>query len=150
MLFRSVDPAFGLGISSFEHIEGAAFDKNGNMWIADEDGGKVYKFLANQLSGAGLSNNPTPAVVLSPTAESGQQCTQSLDSPYGVAVDSKGNLFVVNAGDTGPNCVGSLAKFSSKSITASGSPVPVVFISSNASGTNLDFSGYPIFGPSIP
>jgi hypothetical protein len=144
-----VDPAFGFGIPAFQHIEGAAFDNEGNMWIADENADTVSEFLASDLAGSGLGQNPTPAVTLSARSMKGR-CPQSLDSPYGVALDTKGNLFVVNADGSAPNCFGSLAKFSRSSIAASGSPKPKVFIVSNRAKTNLDFSGYITFGPKVP
>ncbi len=146
---NTVDPAFSFGIPAFLHLEGAAFDTKGNFWIADQDGGKVYKFLAADLSGTGLHKNPTPAVILGSFLEVGQ-CTESLDEPYGVAVDSGGNLYVVNDGETGPDCFGSLSKFSAKSIETSGNPKPKVYVSSNSGGSNIDFSGYITFGPTVP
>ena len=144
-----VDPAFGLGASIFQHIEGAAFDAQGNMWLADEDADKVYEFSASQLSGSGLGNDLAPVVTLSPVTVKGH-CTESIDGPYGVAIDAKGNLYIVNTGTTGPSCVGSITEFAAKKIAASGSPAPKAFVSSNSTGSNVDFSGYPVFGPTVP
>jgi hypothetical protein len=84
--------------------------------------------------------------MLSPTAMSGR-CSSSLDSPYGVAVDSSGNLFVSNDNVSG-QCSGSLVKFLASSITTSGSPVPKVFMSSDGKG--IDIPNYLTFGPTVP
>jgi len=149
--FQNIDPVFGLSSGSFQHLEGLAFDLSGSIWLADEDASLVYKFRAVDLKGQGLSQNVTPAVILSPTSiTDGSSCTQSLDAPYGVAVDALGALYVANTGSSGVHCFGSLAKFSPASIKTSGSPTPRVFISSDASGTNLDAPNYLTFGAVVP
>jgi len=143
-----IDPVFGIAAQWFVHLEGLAFDKSGNMWLADERGMNVYKFAADQVTGTGLSQNLTPAVVLSPVSEA-RRCHESLDGPYGIAVDRKGNLFVSNANVTG-NCFGSLAEFSPKSIKSSGSPIPKVFIVTTVYGNNINDPNNLTFGPSLP
>jgi hypothetical protein len=146
---QNLDPVFGIASSNFSHLEGLAFDLSGNLWVADEYASLIYKFPANQLGGTGLFHNFTPSVILSAISMRGP-CTQSLDSPYGVAFNRKGNLFVSNAGMTGVQCSGSLALFSAKRITSSGSPAPKVFISSSPNGENLSSPNYLTFGPSLP
>jgi hypothetical protein len=148
---QNIDPAFGIGYAGSAELEGAAFDAGGNLWVADERSTLIYKFAANQLRGTGLFQNVTPTVILNPTAVTdGSPCTLSIDSPYGVAVDGLGNLYVGNAGTTGSNCLGSLARFSAVSIRKSGSPTPQVYISSDSSGTNLDTPNYLTWGPVLP
>jgi sugar lactone lactonase YvrE len=139
-----VDPTVGIASSDFVHLEGLAFDASGNIWVADESADTVDQIQASQI-GTGLSQNVTPAVVLSPTTMPGR-CNQSFNGPYGVAVDQSGNLLVGSAGTSAP-CAGSLAKFLANSITASGSPKPRVFISANLRGTNLNAPNYLTFGP---
>jgi sugar lactone lactonase YvrE len=143
-----IDPVFGIAVPWFVHLEGLAFDKSANMWLADERGLNVYKFAADQVTGTGLSQNLTPAVVLSTASESGP-CAESLDGPYGVAVDQEGNLFVSNANLAG-HCLGSLAEFSAKSIESSGSPIPKVFITTTVYGNNINDPNNLTFGPSLP
>ena len=143
-----IDPVFGIAFPWFSHLEGQTFDSNGNMWLTDEHGLNVYKFTADQLSGTGLSLNITPAVILSSASRTGR-CTQSLDGPYGVAVDLAGNLFVSNA-NIGSRCFGSLAKFSAKSIESSGSPIPKLFITTSPYGYNINDPNNLTFGPLLP
>jgi streptogramin lyase len=145
---QNVDPVLGVASADFAHLEGLAFDGSGNIWVANEEADTVVEILASQINGTGLSRNVTPAVVLSTTNMPGR-CNQSLNGPYGVAIDQKGNLFVGNAATTA-QCAGSLAKFLTKNITTSGSPKPAVFISANLKGTNLNAPNYLTFGPSIP
>jgi streptogramin lyase len=143
-----IDPVFGIAWSWFSHPESLAFDKTGNMWLADEWGLNVYKFAANQIAGAGLSQDLTPAVVLSSVSRAGP-CTESLDGPYGVAVDKDGNLFVTNANLAG-SCFGSLAEFSAASIESSGNPIPKVFITTRPYGYNIHEPNNLTFGPTLP
>jgi streptogramin lyase len=146
---NSIDPVSGIAYQGFVHLEDLAFDKKGNMWLADEDAVKVYKFAAKQLSGTGLSQNLIPDVVLGAVSESGP-CPQSLDNPYGLALDNNGNLYVSNTNLLTSGCFGSLAEFSAKSITASGTPTPKVFITQDAQGENINDPNSLTFGPTIP
>ena len=143
-----IDPVFGIATPWFAHLEGLAFDSSGNMWLADEHGMNVYKFSADHITGTGLSQNVTPAVVLSPSIIRGP-CPLSLDGPYGIAVGLKGNLFVSNA-NIGGGCLGSLAMFSAKSIESSGSPIPKVFIITRRYGNNINRPNNLTFGPTLP
>lgn len=143
-----IDPVFGIAVQWFVHLEGLAFDRGGNVWLADERGLNVYKFAADQLTGTGISQNLTPAVVLSPARKPGP-CPETLDGPYGVAVDRHGNLFVSNANLSG-RCLGSLAEFSAKSIESSGSPIPKVFITTTVWGYNVNDPNNLTFGPALP
>ena len=72
------------------------------------------------------SGEPTPAVVLTPSA-------QSLDGPVGVAVDVSGDLWVANIVN------GTLDEFTPAQLTASGNPTPVEAI------TGLDDPQGPAF-----
>lgn len=142
----NVDPFLGIASPDFVHLEGLAFDGSGNLWVADENADTVDEITSP--IGAGLSQNITPAVVLTAATMRGA-CTQSLDAPYGVAIDQRGNLLVSNKGTT-TQCVGSIAKFMANRITSSGSPAPRVFLRANSSGTNLNAPNALTFGPTVP
>ena len=145
---KHVNPVLGVASADFVELEGLAFDASGNLWVADEEANTVDKILASQINPSGLSQNITPAVVLNPANMRGR-CNLSFNAPYGVAINSAGDLFVAGAGTTA-TCNGSLAKFPANRITVSGSPKPSVFISSNPRATNLDVPNYLTFGPTIP
>ena len=148
---QNIDPAFSVGYGGSSELEGVAFDAVGNLWVADEGQTLIYKFTANQLRGAGLFQNATPPVILSTTPiTDGSPCAFSLDSPYGLAIDGLGNLYVGNDGTNGSNCSGSLARFSAATIRKTGSPKPNLFISSDASASNLDAPNYLTWGPILP
>jgi sugar lactone lactonase YvrE len=143
-----ITPVFGIALNAFAHLETIAFDGGGNLWVADENGNQIYKFSASDLGGTGLSQNLTPAVVLSTTSVSGGSCNESLGGPYGLAFNVGGDLFVSNA-NTPPNapsgCLGSLAQFSARSIRTTGSPTPKAFITNGVNSPNAL-----TFGPTIP
>ena len=145
---NTVDPVVGIASADFQHLEGLAFDGSGNLWVADENAGTVDQIQASQIAGAGLSQNITPAVILTAATLNGA-CTQSLDAPYGVAIDARGNLLVGNKGTTS-QCLGSVAKFPAGRITSSGSPRPSVLLRANANGTNLNAPNNLTIGPAVP
>jgi sugar lactone lactonase YvrE len=142
---QNIDPVFGISLPEFQHLETIAFDGGGNLWLADQQGNLVYKFSASQLAGIGLSQNLTPAVVLGPRHHGGA-CNESLDGPYGLAVDSAFNLYVANSNLRG-GCLGSLAEFSSGSIKSSGSPKPKAFVTTDSKRTSIDTPNALTFGP---
>jgi len=142
---RNIDPVFGIALPAFVHLETIAFDGGGDLWLADQEGNNIYKFSASQLAGTGLSQNLTPAVVLTATHHSGP-CNLSVDGPYGLAVDGSGDLFVANTGDQG-GCRGSLAKFLAGSIETTGSPKPKVFITTDGKRNSINIPNALTFGP---
>lgn len=101
----------------------------------------------SQLTGTGLSQNLTPAVVLSAAHRKGG-CDRTLDAPYGLAVDGEGDLFVTNVGVHG-GCRGSLAEFSAGSIESSGSPKPKVFVTTDGKHNSIDAPNALTFGPGL-
>jgi hypothetical protein len=142
---QNIDPVFGIALPEFVHLETIAFDGGGNLWLADQQGDSVYKFSASQLTGTGLSQNLTPAVVLTPAHRSGA-CRKSLDGPYGLAVDGVGDLYVANS-NADRGCFGSLAEFSASSIESSGSPKPKAFITTDGKRTSINYPNALTFGP---
>ncbi len=102
-----------------------AFDKKGNLWVANTGNGTAVMFAKSQLAASG---SPTPKVTLSGAA---------FDHPFGLAFDSRRNLWVVNAaaGDQ-------ISKVSSKQTKKNGTPAPRVAITGVVSDPNQM-----IFGP---
>jgi len=144
---QNIDPVFGISLPGFVHLETIAFDGGGNLWEADQQGNNIYKFSASQLAGSGLSQNLTPAVVLTATHHSGS-CNKSVDGPYGLAVDGSGNLFVANSQVRG-GCRGSLAEFLAGSIETTGSPKPKVFITNDGTPNSIHGPNALTFGPTL-
>ncbi len=144
---QNIDPVFGIALPGFVHLETIAFDGGGNLWEADQQGNNIYQFSASQLTGTGLSQNLTPAVVLS-AAHRGGACNRTLDGPYGLAVDGSGDLFVANDRTHG-GCLGSLAEFSAGSIETSGSPKPELFITTDGKRNSIDGPNALTFGPTL-
>lgn len=144
---QNIDPVFGISLPEFVHLETIAFDGDGNLWEADQQGDAIYQFSASQLTGTGLAQNLTPAVVLTPAHHKGD-CNSTIDAPYGIAVDGAGDLFVANVRVHG-GCKGSLAEFSAGSIGSSGSPKPEVFITTDSKRNSLDAPNAITFGPEL-
>lgn len=105
------DDGSGTSLNAPEEI---AFDKKGNLWVANYTSDTVVKYGAGQLNASG---NPAPTVKLS---------SAIFDGPTGVAFDSKGELAVMNYND------GAIAKFTAKQLKTSGAPVPKVSVTGTA------------------
>jgi sugar lactone lactonase YvrE len=93
----------------------AAFDSNGDLWVANT-GGTVVEFTPSQLEASG---NPVPPVVINVSG-----------IPTAVAFDAAGNLWVTTES-------GGVQKFTTHQLS-SGSPTPAVTLPS-ASGWGLTF-----------
>jgi sugar lactone lactonase YvrE len=98
-----------------------AFDAAGALWMADTRSQRLYKFGETKISETGA---PIPDVVLTSTGN-------SIEVPTGIAFDSDGNLWVVNATRQ------TLVRFTPSQLAASGSPVPDVVLSMSAATARL-------------
>jgi hypothetical protein len=71
-----------------------AADKFGNLFIADSNNHRIRKVATNGIittfAGNGVPTN---------SGDFGQATNASLDSPYGVAVDQSGNVFIADTGN---------------------------------------------------
>jgi sugar lactone lactonase YvrE len=94
---------------------GAAFDANGNLWVAQTTQNQVAEFTAAQLAAGG---SPTPAVVLGSMVPLGGFA--SLSEPIGLAFDKAGNLWVANFTDN------TISGYTPAQLASSGSPRPAV------------------------
>ncbi|HEY4931520.1 MAG TPA: hypothetical protein VII23_08115 [Terriglobales bacterium] len=134
-------------INSSASINGPAdifMDPSGNQWVSNCLGDTVVEFAASDVAASG---SPTPVVVLSSTSVSTPPgASFSLDCPEGVAFDKSGNLWVSNAVSDN---FGSIVEFTPDQLTASGSPVPNIFLDSDPAGDNLNQPALFTFGPSV-
>jgi hypothetical protein len=91
-----------------------AFDRAGNLWVANE--ADIVEFSASQI---GSSGSPVPAVTL-------DYPSPRTISPSGLAFDHDGNLWVSS------NLTSALYEFTPSQLLASGNPAPATAL--NASG----------------
>lgn len=89
--------AAGIGASRLSLPMDAAFDRNGNLWIADLANNRVLAFAPPFHNGTNAS-----LVVGQPDFSStGSNTTQNrLIAPYAIAFDASGNLWVADAGNS--------------------------------------------------
>ena len=107
----NVAPAFTVTSNSDNSLsgpQGAVFDANGNLWVANNTGNTIVEFALSQLT---TSGSPTPKVVITDTL-----------SPTGLAFDTDGNLWVTNE-------YGGVEEFTADQLTSSGSPSPTITLS---------------------
>ncbi|MEO9321619.1 MAG: NHL repeat-containing protein [Nitrososphaera sp.] len=83
--------------STLGAVQGVAFDKDGNLWVADQSNNRVLEFkqpFSNGMAASlvlGHSDFTTQAPTSNPTAS-------SLSAPQGLTFDSNGNLWVADRG----------------------------------------------------
>ena len=106
--------------TSLDGPVGLAFDRVGDLWVADYTGRTLNEFTPAQLVASGA---PVPKVTISATGT-------ALQNPEEIAFDTEGNLW---SASTGTNQV---QEYSLAQLAASGSPVPAVTLTAN--GTSLD------------
>ena len=122
---------------------GLTFAANGNLWNSNEQNvkpnnsgtGTLVVFAASAITTTGT---PTPLVTLSTTTLDG---LDTIDDPQGISFNRFGEMAVANDADS------TIAVFDHEQLSASGSPVPRVFIA----GTNtlLKAPTGLIFGPDV-
>jgi sugar lactone lactonase YvrE len=123
----------GAASGSLHSPIGIAFDASGNLWVANSLGNTLVEYIPSQLAASGT---PKPTVTLSAKAN-------SINGPVTLAFQATGVLWVTN-GDLSQNTV---VAFSVISRAASGSPTPLVTLSTHAgslqnpAGLAFDASG---------
>ncbi len=116
------DPAFNgpLGIT---------FDASGDLWVANNATTTIFEFLAAHLPTASSTVTLNPDVTLSDDGNG------SIQAPWALIFDTKGDLWSSNA-----NSPSTIVEFPPSSLTASGSPTPAVTLSPVMEGANATLS----------
>jgi sugar lactone lactonase YvrE len=112
-------PAVIVESHSFAVPTALAFDKSGDLWVADGGEEMVMEFTPGQIE---ITNMATPTVTLS-----------SPGNPSGLAFDASGDLWVANLG-TGVNA------FEASQLVAGGSPRPAVTITVSSHGEAMSLA----------
>lgn len=97
---------------------GITFDATGDLWVANNGTTTIFEFKARNLPQSSASVSLTPDVTLSDDGNG------SIQAPWALIFDSKGDLWSSNA--NAPNTV---VKFAASSLAATGSPTPAVTLS---------------------
>ena len=122
--------------TAFNGPVGIAFDGPGDLYVANNGGNTIYGFNASSLpnlngtSGGSSSSSSIASIALTPAVmltNSGA----SIQSPWGLAFDGRGNLWSSNAG-----AAGTLVEFTRSQIATSGAPTPNITFSSVAVNSN--------------
>ena len=103
---------------------GLAFDKTGDLWVANFTDNTISGYTPAQLASSG---SPIPAVTLVPPGD-------SLDEPTGLAFDASGSLWVASANTN------TVMAFTKDQLLKSGAPSPAVVIHGKAGSLAGPFS----------
>jgi len=139
--------AKGSGASGLSLPTGVAFDKTGDLWVADTFNGRVLEFRPGP---SGLVDGESASIVIGQpnfTSRGAIANSTRVGDPFALAFDSAGNLWV---SDTGNNRV---LEYSASGGFTDGEPASLVIgqqnFTSNAAGTTQTGlgSGPSLYGP---
>jgi hypothetical protein len=108
---------------------GITFDATGDLWVANNGTTTIFEFKARNLPQSSGSVSLAPDVTLSDDGNG------SIQAPWALIFDAKGDLWSSNA--NAPNTV---VEFTAASLTATGSPTPAVTLSPVMEGMNATLS----------
>jgi DNA-binding beta-propeller fold protein YncE len=136
--------SYGTGAGQFETPIGIAIDSSGNVYIADEHNHRIEKFDSSgsfiSAWGWGVQDGAMQYETCTSSCQAGISGSGNgqFSAPYGLATDSSGNVYVVDAGNN------RIEKFSSSGayLTKWGSPGSGDSQFNNPAGVATDSSGY--------
>ena len=100
----------GCGNGEMSYPEGIALDGAGNMYIADQYCNAIWKLNLRSPNTIGIAAGtppPTPGAKGGFSGDKGLATSAMLSTPYGVAVDLFGNLYIADTGNNRIRKVGS-------------------------------------------
>lgn len=103
---------------------GITFDALGNLWVANNASTTIFEFKATHLPGVTTGAATDAAVSLIPDVMLSDDGKGSIQAPWALIFDSKGDLFSSNA-----NAPNTIVEFSKNQLGLTGSPTPFVTIS---------------------
>src|SRR5271170_254908 len=115
--------------STFDELLGCAFDKKGNLWLADLLAGTLDEVSKSQLAAG--SNNITPAIVISST-------DLSTGGPDFITFDGSGDAWVDNEIES------KIVEFTASQLKTGGTQTAAVVLTTDGSGS-LNYPGEPAF-----
>jgi streptogramin lyase len=121
-----VTPAIIIDSAELSSPRFPIFDRAGNLWIDSLNNSTIVAFSPSQLTSGGTK---APSIVI---ADDGSG--SSVSDPAGITFDGKGNMWVADLGSD------TVVEFSPSQITESGSPAPIVKLSSVAVDQGGDMS----------
>ena len=109
------------GATYLNTVNGLSFDATGNLWLSGDlnGAGRVI-----QIKAASWATDGTVTRLNASNANA--QITTGVFSPWGLAFDSAGSLWVVNQTDATGTGPGSLARYTAGSLTSNPNPALVV------------------------
>jgi len=122
-------PTAIFSVTGSDGILGLAFDSTGNLYLADNAAESIYV-----IDKAHIPTSSVGSIMVDPdvTLSSNHATTfASIDAPWGLAFDSKGDLWLSNEGvslESGPSVV----EFAADVLTGSGTPAPLAQLTSTA------------------
>jgi secreted PhoX family phosphatase len=131
---NNMNPAVAISSADFNGPLGVVFDSAGDLWVANNGGvtgangatspvgTTIVEFLAAHLPTPPASGMLTPD--LTPDVTLSDDGQGSIQGPWALVFDTKGDLFSSNA-----NTPFTLVEFAQTSLASSGAPVPTVTIS---------------------
>jgi sugar lactone lactonase YvrE len=104
---------------SLDVPQALAFDRSGDLWVANATNSSVVEFTPSQLAASGA---PVPKVTITTDGV----VPASISAPASLAVDGSGNLWIGNGGNN------TIVSLTPAQLSATGTPTPAVTLTSTA------------------
>ena len=124
-------------ISDSKAVLGEAFDRKGNLFVADNGDTQIFEISQKHIpASGGTAGSPTSVTADVVLSSNGNATFASIDGPWGLVFDKKGNLWFSNEGvilNSGPSVV----EFAADVLYTSGTPTPEVQLTATTLSNGL-------------